>query len=355
MSNSLWSHVLQHVSLPCPSLSPRVCSNSYPLSHWCHSTISSFFIPFSSRPQSFPASGSLPVSWLFASGGQSSGASASDSVLSMNIQGWLPLGMTGLILLSKGLSNLQHYNSKASILQCSGFLKVQLSQPHVTTGKTIALTIWTFVGQVMSLLFNMLSRFVIAFLPKSKFLVKLGKMKELPGGPVVKIPHFDCRGLGFNPWCCGCDQKKEDYFIKMRQILLRACNLVSGQSLPWAANRMQAVKLACTYPLHSPGVLATVGFIFTVCWISPDSIGCPYTFREARIMLQRLSWHFLQSVMTLKQEGRGKGARHNLWKNDIAWGYNINRLESNGSKMADKSTSTRPWSSLYTPWNTSAS
>ena len=308
MSNSLWSHVLQRVSLPCPSLSPRVCSNSHPLSRWCHSTISSFFIPFSSCPQSFPASGSLPVSWLFASGGQSSGASASASVLSMNIQGWLPLRMTGLIsLLSKGLSNLQHHNSKASILQCSGFLKVQLSQPHVTTGKTIALTIWTFVGQVMSLLFNMLSRSVIAFLLKSKFLVKLGKMKELPGGPVVKIPHFHCRGLGFDPWWCGCDQKKEDYFIKMRLILLRAL-----QSRLWTEPTLSSQQNAgCEVCLHISPPLSRC---FSHSWLHFHSVLDLSWLYRVSIHLQGRQNHASVFVMTFSavcndSETGGKGQR----------------------------------------------
>ena len=95
MSDSLQSHGLQDVGLPCPSLSPRVCSNSCPLSQWCHPTISSSVAPFSSCPQSFPASGSFPVSQLFVSGGQSIGASSSTLVLPMNIQGWFPLGLTG--------------------------------------------------------------------------------------------------------------------------------------------------------------------------------------------------------------------------------------------------------------------
>ena len=93
--------------LPCQSLTPGVCSNSCPLSRWCHSTIASFVTPFLSCPQSFPESGSFPVSWLLALGGQSIGASASASVLPMNIQGWFPFGLTGLIsLLSKGLSRV---------------------------------------------------------------------------------------------------------------------------------------------------------------------------------------------------------------------------------------------------------
>ena len=99
---TLCDHGLQHIRLPCPSLSPRVCSNSCPLSRWCHRITSSSVATFSSRPQSFPVSGSFPMSWLFASGGHSIGASA--SVLPINIQGWFPLRLTGLIaLLSKGL------------------------------------------------------------------------------------------------------------------------------------------------------------------------------------------------------------------------------------------------------------
>ena len=107
MSDSLWPHGLQHVTHPCPSPSPRVCSNSCPLSQWCHPTISSSVAPFSSCLQYFPASGSLPMSWLFTSGGQSIGNSASASVLPMNTQGWFPLGLTGLISLqSKWLSRV---------------------------------------------------------------------------------------------------------------------------------------------------------------------------------------------------------------------------------------------------------
>ena len=172
MFNSLWPHGLQHARLPCPSPTPGACSNSCPSSQWCHPTISSSVIPFSSCPQSFPASGSFPVSQLFASGGQSIGVSASASVLPMNIQDWIfPLRWTGWIsLLSKGLSRVfSSHSLKASILWNSAFFMVQLSHPYMTTGKTIALTRWTFVGKV--LLFNMLYRFIIAFLPRSKHLL----------------------------------------------------------------------------------------------------------------------------------------------------------------------------------------
>ena len=107
MSNSLQFHGLKHVRLPCPSPSPGACSNPCPLSRWCHSTISSSVVPFSSCLQSFPASGSFPMSYLFTSGGQSIGVSVSASILPMNIQDWFPLGLTGWISLqSKGLSSI---------------------------------------------------------------------------------------------------------------------------------------------------------------------------------------------------------------------------------------------------------
>ena len=107
MSDSLWPHGLPHARLPCPSPTPRACSNSCPLSWWCHPTISSSVVPFSSHIQSFPALGSFPMSQFFASGGQSIGASASASVLPMNTQDWSPLGWTGWIFLrSKGLSRV---------------------------------------------------------------------------------------------------------------------------------------------------------------------------------------------------------------------------------------------------------
>ena len=105
VSNSFWPHGLQHARLPCPSPSPGACSNSCPSSQWCHPTISSSVISFSSCLQSFPASVSFPMSWLFASGGQRIEASA--SVLPMNIQDWFPLGLAGLISLqSKELSRV---------------------------------------------------------------------------------------------------------------------------------------------------------------------------------------------------------------------------------------------------------
>ena len=101
------THELQHTRLPCPSPSPRAYSNSCPLGRWCHPTISSSVVPFSSCLPSFPASESFLISQLFASGGQSIGASTSASILSVNIQGWSPLGETGLIpLQSKGLSRV---------------------------------------------------------------------------------------------------------------------------------------------------------------------------------------------------------------------------------------------------------
>ena len=106
VSDSLWPHGLWHTILPSPSLSPRACWNSCPLSQWCHPTISSFATLFSFCLQSCPASGSFPMSQLFASDGQSIGASPSASVLPMNIHSWFPLGLTGVILQFRGLSRV---------------------------------------------------------------------------------------------------------------------------------------------------------------------------------------------------------------------------------------------------------
>ena len=138
---TLWHHGLQHARPPCPSPTPEAYLNSCPSSRWCHPTISSSVVAFSSCLQSFPASGSFQMSLFFASGGQSVGVSASASVLPMNTQDWSPLRWTGWISLqSKGAlkSLLQHHSSKASILWCSAFFIVQLSHPYMTSGKTIA-------------------------------------------------------------------------------------------------------------------------------------------------------------------------------------------------------------------------
>ena len=170
MSHSLPSHGLQHIRSPCPSPTPRACSNSCPSSRWCLPTISSSVIPFSSCFQSFSASGSFPMSKFFTSGGQSIGVSASTSVLPMTIQNWFPLGWTywiGVAVQGTLKSLLQHHSSKASILRRSAFFMVQLSHPYMTTGKTIALTRQTFVNKEMSLVFSMLSSLVIAFLSSS--------------------------------------------------------------------------------------------------------------------------------------------------------------------------------------------
>ena len=142
------------------SPSPGACSNSGSLSWWCHPIISSSVTPFSSCLQTFPASGSFPMSWLFASGGQNIGASSSALVLWMNIQDWFPLGLTGYFpLLSKGLSRVLSSPTvwKHQFFGAQPFFVIQLSNSYMTTGKTVTLTIQTFVNQVMCLLFNTLS------------------------------------------------------------------------------------------------------------------------------------------------------------------------------------------------------
>ena len=170
---TLQPHKLQHTRLPCPSPNPRACSNSCPLSRWCHPTILSSVIPLLFPPSIFPSirvfsNESLlrirwPKYWSF-----------SFSISPSNeYAGLISFRMNCLDLLAvQGIlkSLLQHHSSKASILQGSAFFIVQLSHPYMTTGKTIALTRWTFVGKVVSLLFNM-PRLVIAFLKRSKHLL----------------------------------------------------------------------------------------------------------------------------------------------------------------------------------------
>ena len=130
------THGPKHARPPCPSPTPRVYSNPCPSRQWCHPTISSSVVPFSSLFQSFPASGSFPMSQLFASGGQSIGVSASTSVLPMNIQSWFPLGWTDWISLqSKGLSRVFSNTTVQKHQWCSTFFTVQLSHPYMATGK----------------------------------------------------------------------------------------------------------------------------------------------------------------------------------------------------------------------------
>ena len=142
MSDSLRPHELQHARPPCPSPTLGIHSNLSPSSRWCHPAISSSAVPFSSCPQSLPASGSFPMSQLFTWGGQSTRVSALASVLPMNTQDWSPLEWTGWISLqSKGLSRV-FSNTAVQKHQFFGtqLFTVQLSHPYMTTGKTIALT-----------------------------------------------------------------------------------------------------------------------------------------------------------------------------------------------------------------------
>ena len=160
-----------HTRPPCPSPTPRVYSNPCPLSRWCHPTISSSVIPFSYHLQSFSASGSFqmtvicirwPKYWSFSF--SISPSNEYSELISFRMD-WLDL----LAVQGALKSLLQHHSSKASILRRSAFFIVWLSHPYMTTGKNIALTRQTFAGKVMSLLFNMLSKLVIPFLPRSVF------------------------------------------------------------------------------------------------------------------------------------------------------------------------------------------
>ena len=173
MSDSFRPQGVQHARAPCPSPTPRVYSNSCPLNWWCHPTISSSGIPFSSCLQSFPESGSFPMSHFFSSGGQSNGVSASALGLPMNIQDWSPLGWTGWISLqSKGL--LRVFSN--TTVQKHQFFGTQPSiwfncHIHIWYWKNHSFDLMDISWQVMSLLFNMLSRLLITFLSRSKYLL----------------------------------------------------------------------------------------------------------------------------------------------------------------------------------------
>ena len=162
--------------------------------------------PFSSRPRSLPASESFPMSQLFAWGFSFS------IISSQEILGLISFRMDWLNLLAvQGIlkSLLQHHSSKASILQCSAFFTVQLSHPYMTTGKTIALTGWTFAGKVMSLLFNMLFRLVMTFLPRSKRLLiswlqspsaVILEPKKIKSNTVSTVSPWDTK-MTVTGWC----------------------------------------------------------------------------------------------------------------------------------------------------------
>ena len=168
MCDSLRLHELKHARFPWPSLSPWVCSNSCPLNQWCHPTISAFVVLCSSCPQSFLASGSFPelvlcIRWPKYWSFSISPCSEYSGLIFFRIDWFDLLAIQGTLK-----SLLQHHSSTASILQGSALSIVQLSYPYMTTGNTISLTIWTFVGKLMSQHFNMLPRFVIEFLPSNK-------------------------------------------------------------------------------------------------------------------------------------------------------------------------------------------
>ena len=201
---TLRPHEPQHARLPCPSPTLRVYPNPCPLSQWCHLTISSSVVPFSSCLQSFPTSGSFQMSQLFTSSGQNIGVSTSTSVLPMNTR--TDLLWDGLVGSPCSSRDSQQSSPtpqfKSIILWHSAFVIVQLSHPYMTIGKTIALTRWTFVGKVMSLLFNMLSTLVIIFLPKNKCLNFMAAVTICSdfGAPQNKVSH--CFPIYF-PWSDG--------------------------------------------------------------------------------------------------------------------------------------------------------
>ena len=202
VSDSLWPHGLQHARRPCPLPTPGVYPNSSPLSRWCHPTISSTVVPIQpSHPLASPSPPRFNLSQLQSLFKWVSSLHEVAKVLEFQLQhqsfheysglisfrmDWLDL----LAVLGTFKSLLQHHSSKASILCHSVFFLVQLSHPYMTTEKTIALTRWTFVSKVMSLLFNRLSRLIITFLPRSKRL--LISWLQSPSAVILEPPKIVC-------------------------------------------------------------------------------------------------------------------------------------------------------------------
>ena len=207
VSDSLRHHGMQHARLPCPSPTPRACSNSCPSSRWCHPTISSSVIPFSSCLQYCPASGSFPMSqffpircpkyWNFSFSINPSNKYS--GLFSFRIDWFDLFAVQGTLK-----SLLQQHSSKASVFWCSAFFRVQLSHPYMTTGKTITLTRSTFVCKVMSLLFIILFMLVIDFLPRNKclnFMSPSAVIWEPP--PPKKVCHCFHYFSIYLPWSDG--------------------------------------------------------------------------------------------------------------------------------------------------------
>ena len=207
VSNSLWPYGLQNASLPCPLPTPGACSNSCPWSQWYHTTIYLILCPLllpSVFPsiRVFPSESVLCIRWpkYWSFSFNISPSNEHPGLISFRMD-WLDL----LAVQGTLKSLLQHHSSKASILQHSACFTVQLSHPYMTTGKTIALTRRTFVGKVMSLLLNMLSRLVITFLPRSKRLSIswLQSPSAVILEPQNKVSHcFHCFSIYF-PWSDG--------------------------------------------------------------------------------------------------------------------------------------------------------
>ena len=202
VSDSSQPHEPQHAKLRCPSSTPGVHPNSCPLSWWCHPIISSSILPsiFPSI-RVFSNESALRIKWpkYWSFSFNISSSNEHPGLISFRID-WLDL----LAVQGTLKSLLQHHSSKASVLRCSAFFIVQLSYPYMTTGKTIALTRWTFVDKVMSLLFNMLSRLVITFLPRSKHL--LISWLQSPSAVILEPPKvchcFHCLPI-YLPWSDG--------------------------------------------------------------------------------------------------------------------------------------------------------
>ena len=266
---------MDYVRLPSPSPTPRVYSNWCPLSQWCHPTISSCVIPFSSCLQSFPASGSFQLSQFFTIGGQSIGVSA--SVLPMNIQDWFPLGWTGWISLqSKGDTRVFSNTTlqKHQFFWCfiKAFFILQISHPYMSTEKTIALSRWAFVGKVMSLLFNMLSQLAITFLPRSKCL--LISWLQPPSAVILKCKKIKSLTVStVSPPIC--------HEVMGSDAMILVFWMLSFKSTFFSLSSFTFIKRLFSY--SSLSAIRVVSLVYEVIDISPSNLDSSSCFIQSSI------------------------------------------------------------------------
>ena len=273
MSDSLRPHGRQCTRLLCPSLSPGVRANACQLSRWCHPTISFSVVLFSCCPQSFPASASFPVSWKYWGFSFSINPSSEYSgLISFRIDWFDLLAVQGTLK-----SLLQHHSSKVSILQHSALFMVHLSNLYITTRETIVLTVWTSVSKVMALLFSRLFRFIIAFLPRSKYL--LISWLQSPSSVILEPKKLKSVTISiYSPSLCHEVMKPDTMILVFECWVLSQLFFLS--SLPLSRGFL--------VPLH----FLPLEWCYLYIWVS-----CYFSWKSWFQLVSHSAWHFARCTL----------------------------------------------------------